>query len=175
MRTESGVSERDGAKYGPLLRSFVGERVFACLATNSLKLMIGARERGAPYVWADPPWRLLKGASLLAASADVPHHAEPGYVPRFAGYARRLSVVDGTFLEGVELTGATATLALEGGMRVALDGPLEEKPVAGSPEPDGERRYDDWYAAEGAGSSGQGAEPRGPVPQAGRRGRITTG
>ena len=110
------MSKRDYRRDARRLREFDGKRCFISVATNSLKLHLGRRQRSGTFIWIDPPWELSHGSDTVTTSADCPDSAKKSQEARFSRWCTLFAPLYRTTLaSAVPKSDGSLTLHFAGG------------------------------------------------------------
>lgn len=130
----SEYRDGDAGRYGKVVDALLGHDCSATLATNSIMLAFGDGQKGCPYIWIDPPWRLEHEGRCVMASSDYAEDA-------FKAWSGLLAPLRLATLSAWDDEGGTPSFSFAGGQRLIL-------PWDGGEISD-ESWYSHWYATPG--------------------------
>lgn len=130
----SEYRDGDAGRYGKVVDRLLGHECAATLAANSIKLAFGDRQKGCPYIWIDPPWRLEHEGRCVTSSSD---YSEDAFKP----WSRLLDPLRPATLSARHEEEGTTIFTFAGGERLVVP------PEVG--DMDDESWYSHWYATPG--------------------------
>lgn len=135
------MSLRDFETYAGIVREFRFHRLLPTFATNSIKLCrAGSKGRQVPYLWLDPPWRIVRGNEAFLHSATYPQVERPGSRAREREWLDHARGFPGGYLLSLRLVRFQQRVVFDFADGWRIETPIDD------PEPDPDWWFDDWYA-----------------------------